>query len=88
MRVKEFDDKIHANKVFIWFTHNLFPKTISGTGQKAEAYDKLLKLCRTAYNLNSGGPLVANEPPAPPPVEEVHGQEGSSDSGEGAGDPT
>lgn len=97
MRVKEFDGKIHENKTFVWFTHNLFPKTISGAGQKAEAYANLLKLCRTAYNMNSGGPLQADEPEAPvqaplkppdPYPEATHGTESPSVGIESAGDPT
>ena len=90
MRVKEFDDKLHEDPDFVWFTHSLFPKTITGAGKKAEAYSRLLTICRKAYNM-AGTNLQAD--PAPPPEPEPvimtgitagdsHGEEADSDESE------
>lgn len=94
MRVKDFDDKLHGDVDFIWFTHSHFPATLS-EGKRIDAGARLLRLCRKSYNL-AGTVLEANPAPAPPPApppapappEVPDGTESASVGGEGATDST
>jgi len=33
MRVKEFDAQLEADPDYVWFTHNLFPRTMPAEGR-------------------------------------------------------
>ncbi len=84
MRVKEFNEKIQDDTEFVWFTNNLFPRTLR-EGQRVIANANLLRLCRKAYDLG-GSPLQADPEPKPEPVEVPDGGESTSNPSEGQED--
>ena len=77
MRVKQFEDKMHEDPDFMWFTNSLFPKTLATEGKRVDASARLMRLVRKAYTLSAQlEPEPKPEPlePEPQPVEATHGE--------------